>query len=315
MRRVLLLCLVLVSVSTVSAQDRKRIAVVDFDYATVREPVAAAFGTDVDVGKGIADMLIENFVRSGVYSVVEREALDAIMTEQAFSNSDRADSSSAVALGKLLGVDAIVIGSISEFGRDDTETNTGGGLLGNLTRGIGISRNESKAVVGVTARLVSTETAEVLTVANGEGEAARSGTSIVGTGEISAIYDISSDSFSETILGEAARQAVDSLSRELDSNAGRIPSRAVRIEGLVADVDGNVLTLNVGTNEGVQVGVPLLVERSTREIRDPVTGAVLRRVSEHVGEVVVTEVGDVYSVGTFSGETTPVVGDVVASVP
>src|SRR5258705_7848463 len=37
---------------------KKRVAVFDFDYATVRSGIAALFGSDIDVGKGISDLLV-----------------------------------------------------------------------------------------------------------------------------------------------------------------------------------------------------------------------------------------------------------------
>ena len=74
----------------------------DFDYATVHGGVASIFGQDVDIGKGISDLMVTNLVKDGSYSVIERKALDKIMTEQNFSNSDRANPTSAAKLGKLL---------------------------------------------------------------------------------------------------------------------------------------------------------------------------------------------------------------------
>src|ERR1700688_4327706 len=72
------------------AGAKKRVAVMNFDYGTVRTTVAQIFGTDQDVGKGISDMLVEKLVNGGQYSVIERSALDKILKEQNFSNSDRA---------------------------------------------------------------------------------------------------------------------------------------------------------------------------------------------------------------------------------
>jgi len=66
-----------------------------FDYATVHGGVSSIFGQDVDIGKGIADLMVTNLVKDGSYSVIERKALDKIMAEQNFSNSDRADPNSA----------------------------------------------------------------------------------------------------------------------------------------------------------------------------------------------------------------------------
>src|SRR5579863_7852622 len=106
---------------------RPRVAVMDFDYATVQTVSSAVFGTNVDIGKGIVDLLVTDLVKDGSFSVIERKALDKIMAEQNFSNSNRADPSSAAKIGKLLGVDAIIVGSITEFGGETKKTNLGGG--------------------------------------------------------------------------------------------------------------------------------------------------------------------------------------------
>jgi curli biogenesis system outer membrane secretion channel CsgG len=140
----------LLAAALAPAQQKKRVAIMNFDYATVSSYVAQIFGSNQDIGKGIADMLVDKLVNDGTYSVIERKALDKILAEQNFSNSDRADPTSAAKIGKVLGVDAIVIGSVTQFGRDDKKTGVGGGGLGRLTGGFGIggvSRSESKAVV------------------------------------------------------------------------------------------------------------------------------------------------------------------------
>ncbi len=119
-------------------QKKKRVAVMNFDYSTVHSGVSGIFGQNVDVGSGISDLLVDRLVRSGVYSVIERNALDKVLREQNFSNSDRADASTAAKIGKVLGVDAIIIGSITQFGRDDQTTSDGGGADGGVTRRFGI---------------------------------------------------------------------------------------------------------------------------------------------------------------------------------
>src|SRR4029077_19432465 len=82
---------------------KKRVAVFDFDYATVHGGVAAIFGQDVDIGKGVSDLLVKYLVKDGSYSVLERKSMDKILTEQNFSTSDRANPASAAKIGKLLG--------------------------------------------------------------------------------------------------------------------------------------------------------------------------------------------------------------------
>jgi curli biogenesis system outer membrane secretion channel CsgG len=124
--------------------------------------VAAIFGQDVDVGRGVSDLLVTALVKDGTYSVIERNALNKILAEQNFSNSDRANPTSAARIGKLLGVDAIIVGSITQFGNETKNTGVGGsgGALGGFGIG-GFSHKKSKAIVGLTARMIDVDTAEI----------------------------------------------------------------------------------------------------------------------------------------------------------
>src|ERR1700733_2233136 len=49
------------------AGRRKRVAIFDFDYATVQSSSSAVFGTNVDIGRGITDLLVKYLVRDGTY--------------------------------------------------------------------------------------------------------------------------------------------------------------------------------------------------------------------------------------------------------
>jgi len=305
------------SFSWAYAQTKPRVAVMDFDYATVKDVSASIFGTDLDVGKGITDLIVEKLVNGGTFSVIERKALDKIVSEQNLSNSDRFDSSSAAKIGRLLGVDAIITGSITQFGRDDKSTNIGGGAVGGITRRFGVGgvgKKESKAAVGITARIINTDTAEIVSVATGKGESKRSGATLLGAGGSSGtsaggIVDMRSSNFANTILGEAVGQAVAAVATQLQTDAGKLPARVVKIDGLVADATGNVLILNVGSKAGLKVGDKLSVVRSGREVRDPATGKVIRRIEQALGDVVITEVDEQSAVGNFTGTTPAKVGD------
>jgi curli biogenesis system outer membrane secretion channel CsgG len=289
----------------------------NFDYATVKSDSQAIFGTDVDIGKGITDLLVEKLVNGGAFSVIERKALDTLVTEQNISNSDRFDANSAAKLGHLLGVDVMIIGSITQFGRDDKSTNIGGSAVGGITGRFGVGgvgKRQAKAVVGITARIVNTSTGEILSVATGKGESKRSGTTLLGAGGNSSdagggVVDMKSSNFANTILGEAIGQAVDSVAAQLQENAGKVPASVVKVDGLVADVNGDTLVLNVGSKAGVKVGDKLSVVRTGREVRDPSTGKVIRRIEEALGEVVITEVDEQSSVGKYTGTAPAKVGD------
>ena len=319
MRRFAYLSVILFAIVSVASAQKKRVAVMNFDYATVHSSVLSIWGYDNDIGKGIADMLVDKLVEDGRFAVYERKALDKIMAEQNFSNSDRADPSTAAKLAKLAGVDAIIIGSITQFGRDDKKTGVGAGGFGGFGRKVGIGgfeKKESKAAVVLSARLISTETAEILAVAQGKGESTRSGTSLVGAGAGGgsgggAGFDMSSSNFGATILGEATKAAVTEMAKGLAEKSTVMPTRVVTIDGLVADASGGTVIVNVGKKAGVKVGDKLEIRRKIREIRDPSTGKVIKRVEDKMGEIVVTDVDDDSATGKYTGANPAKVGDTV----
>jgi curli biogenesis system outer membrane secretion channel CsgG len=299
---------------------KKRVAIMDFDYATVRSGVAALFGTDIDVGKGIADLLVTKLVKDGTYSVIERKALDKILAEQNFSNSDRANPASAAKLGKLLGVDAIIVGSITQFGGDTKNTNIGG--VGRSIGGFGIGgfgRKKSKAIVGLDARIVNVDTGEIMAVAEGKGESKRESTSLLGGGGSwhgfgGGNVDFGSSDFQETIIGEAVHAAVDNMTTELIAGNAKIEARKIEVEGLVAAVDSGQIVLNVGAKAGLKVGDRLSIERVTHEIKDPSSGKVIRRMSSQVGVIELTDVDDISSVAKVVSGSDFKVGDLAKTV-
>ncbi len=313
-----LLVLTLLS-STSFAQDKKRVAVLDFDYGTVRSAVQAYFGTDQDVGKGISILLEEKLVQDGKYRVIDRNTMDKILKEQNFSNSDRVDASSAAKIGQILGVNCIIVGSITQFGRDDKHIG-GGGVgygLGKIGLG-GLHKNDSKAVVDVTAKMVDVNTAEILAVVTGTGESKRSGFGVGGggggwTGGGGGQVDMGSSNFANTILGEAVNAAVANMGQQLDDKASILPTVKVSVSGLVADVTGNTLILNVGSKAGIKVGDQLTISRKVKDVKDPTTGAVIKTITSQLGTATVTEVDEGSATATFNGSGTPKVGDVAKS--
>jgi curli biogenesis system outer membrane secretion channel CsgG len=318
--RCVTLTLALALAATLAHAQKKRVAVMNFDYGTVQGGLQAIFGANQDIGKGIADLLVDKFVADGTYSVIERKALDTVLAEQNFSNSNRADPATAAKIAKVLGVDAIIIGTITQFGRDDTQTNVGGAAVGRVTGRFGlggVSKKESKAVVAITARMVDTSTAEILASVTGRSESTRSGAGLIGAGGTGAaaaggVLDMRSTNFANTILGEAVNGAVKSVAQQLEAKAGALPTRTVTIDGLVADVsaDGTII-VNVGSAAGVKVGDVLHIKRVSRKITDPATGKVLRQIEEAVGDLKVTEVDAQSAVGKFSGAAPAKVGDSV----
>src|SRR6202045_5290573 len=318
MSRFLRFALIFLVIAGPCLAQKKRVAVLNFEYGTVRSSTQAIFGTDQDVGKGISDMLVQKLVQDGKYSVIERNALDKVLGEQNFSNSDRADASTAAKIGRILGVDAIIIGSITQFGRDDQHTNIGAGGYGGYGSKLGIGgigTKKSKAVVGITARLVNTTTGEILAAVTGKGESQRSGTSLIGAGAGGgsgggAALDMGSSNFGQTILGEVVQAAVADTATQLDTAAGNLPTVKVSVSGLVADVSGNTLIINVGSKTGLKVGDTLDINRQVRTVKDPATGKVLKAITDKIGSGTVTQIDQDSATVTFTGTGPVKVGDV-----
>jgi len=325
MKRILFAVLLLVTVCPLMAEAqsaapqprKKRVAILDFDYATVRTNSAAVFGTDIDVGKGIVDLLVKGLVTDGTYSVIERAALDKILAEQNFSNSDRANPASAAKIGKLLGVDAIIVGGITQFGNETQNTNIGGagGGFGGFGLG-GFGRRNSKAIVTLDARIVDIDTGEILGVADGKGESKRESTSLTGGGGSwrgfgAGGVNFGASDFQQTIIGEAVKAAVDQLSTGLIANAPKLQARVITVEGLVAAVAGDQIVLNVGAKTGLKLGNQMNVARVTSEIKDPATGQVIRRLTTPVGIIEIVDVDDISAVAKAVSGTDFKVGDAV----
>jgi hypothetical protein len=90
---------------------------------------------------------------------------------------------------------------------------------------------------------------------------------------------------------------VKQMSAEVITDNAKFGARTVSVDGLVAAVDGGQIVLNVGAKAGLKVGDQLNVERVTREIKDPATGAVIRRMTSPVGVIRLTDVDDISAVG------------------
>jgi curli biogenesis system outer membrane secretion channel CsgG len=134
----------------------------DFDYGTI----GYHWWGDYDIGKGMADQVVDALVNDGTFRVIERKKLNTVLAEQDFSNSDRADPSAGklAKIGKVLGVKYIISGSITKFGGE--EKNYGGGAIGGHHLG-GLGLKKAKTEVSLTARLIDTSSGEVVVSATG----------------------------------------------------------------------------------------------------------------------------------------------------
>ena len=266
--------------------ERLRVAVLDFDFS----PTDAAALWAGSAG-GVNELLVNKLVQDGTYSVIERSRIEAILAEQDLGASGRVDASTAAEIGRILGVDAVIFGTVTEF---TVDRQTAGGSVGFF--GVTAGTDSEEASVRLNARLVSTSTAEILAVAEGTGAADQSDSRvfILGTGG-----GTSTDN-TERLLSLASEEALDQVVVDLvgaSESLAALPTAIPDVEAVVADVFGSEVVLNKGASEGLRAGMILTVETVVREVTDPETGDVIRRVTQPSGTIELTDVDDRSSLG------------------
>ena len=74
-----------------------------------------------------------------------------------------------------------------------------------------------------------------------------------------------------------------------------LPSVLPTVSAIVADITGNLITINKGSESGFKSGMNLSIERV--EVKDPQTGKVLRSITSPIGRVELIEVSNGYATG------------------
>jgi curli biogenesis system outer membrane secretion channel CsgG len=92
------------------AQDLPTVAVLDFTSFMMGDGGAA-----VNLGKAISAMLVTEFTNREGIQVVERAQLNDMLREQDLVLSGRVDESSAIEIGKMLGVQYVLVGQASSI--------------------------------------------------------------------------------------------------------------------------------------------------------------------------------------------------------
>lgn len=192
---------------TFCQDNRYRIAVLPFDDGSIQR----WWGNDWDVGTGVADELVTALLNTGRFRLIERERINHILREQNFGASGRVDPRSAARVGKILGVDYLVMGKITEFTTDSK------GFAGvDSSKGVGLGVKANIARVAIDARLVDATSAEIIAAVTGRGEKKQTSLAIVNK---SVGVAFGSNEFKKTSLGQALRDAVNSVAEQLAERA------------------------------------------------------------------------------------------------
>lgn len=264
--------------------EKYKIAVLPFDDGSIKGN-ERWWREDWDLGAGVSDEFVTALMDTQKFRLIEREQIDKVLQEQDFGAAGRVDSRSAAKIGKILGVQFLVMGRVTEFTNKSQS-----GAVGLGKKGVGLGVKTSTARVTIDARLVNTTTAEIIASVTGKGEKKQTNMGLVVNWNAIAM---GSDEFKKTNIGLALRKAVVSASQQLAEKAygeGAPGGTSGAMIGTVAYASGTKVIINIGSGEGVKPGMVFIVNHIIEEVKDPDTGEVIDEVSEPVAEITVSEV-------------------------
>jgi hypothetical protein len=191
----------------------------------------------------MSDMLITALVQAGRFDVVERERLDAILTEQELQQSGNVDPATAAMVGRLLGAELVVSGVVTRAAEQLIDR---------------FSYDQIHVEVAVDVRAVHTTSGRVVISETAEGSA---DDRIVTTasGEI-----IRGPTNYDPLYLRATAAAIDA--------AGQLVSTAAPLVGFVISVRDRDVVIDLGEARGVRQGDAFVVFRRGEPLEHPVTG-------------------------------------------
>lgn len=191
------------------------------------------------LGKQVTDLLSKALTESGAFLVFERPDIGKVEAESRLTDNRL----------NLIGVDALVIGSLTEFGRKTV------GATGFVS-----SSKRQVAFAKIDVRVVDTQTGQIIFAASGSGEASTETASTFGFGS-QAGYD-------GTLNDAAIRQAVSEAVSRLSADFSTRPWQTFILKS-----EGDRLFLSGGKAQGLQPGMLLTVQTAGEKIKSPQTGA------------------------------------------
>lgn len=248
-----------------------------------------------NVGEQISALLTDYMVNNQVnFQLVERDHLHKILSEHNLISRGVVDPSRAVDIGRLLGADALIFGTVTDFNL----TTTG------RVRVRGVAVGGTRGRVSITARMVNAESGVILGSVNGSGSA---------TG---ASFDVNvkqvnfrGSEFRESSIGRATYSAVDDLGANLvtlvSENAEKVRRPAMRElrEGQIVELLDNGVIVNVGANHGVrekqrlQIARLIHVEGIDQQVRIPIGTIEIVSVQSNAAVAIFVQGGDDANIG------------------
>jgi len=243
-----------------------------------------------DVGGGLSAMLTTALTESERFIVLERGSLSTVMSEQQLAANGLTNAESGAQTGNLFGAQLLIMGSVTEFGQN----NSGGGVsfgFSGSDLGGAISPQWSKGYVAIDIRMVDATTGQVIksyTVREKIKSSALSG-NINFKG-----FSLGGNKFNSTPLGEATRRAINKIAQRFATEAA-----VVKWTGRVVDAELGEVYLNAGRSSNIHIGDSFKVYRITKTLTDPTTGELLGQRKRQIGTIEIIEVQEKLAIGTF----------------
>ena len=145
------------------------IAVADFEDKTVGRGQYRA-----EYGRGLQDMLVTALFNTNRFIVLEREKLQAVMTEQDMGTTGRFRQDTAAPIGELEGAQLLVVAAVTGFEPNVTgssgRVSGRGGLIGDSRLGALVGGYQQSRLA-IDLRIVDTATGRILAATSVEGKA------------------------------------------------------------------------------------------------------------------------------------------------
>ncbi len=222
------------------------------------------------------NMLVTQLVKSGKFSVMERDRLNEVLKEQNLGVSGNVTPESAARIGKLLGVDYLITGTITKFSMENKNVSF---IVGSAKKTI--------AETTLHVRAFNTTTGEIVFTDEASSDKTFSKVYVMGAGGGVDFDRGLAEDILEGAIDDIAEKIIKS-DRFSQSGSGAIQSAS----HMIAKVSNNQIYINAGTSKGVKVGDTFTVKRNVEEIIDPETGQSLGSVKEDVGKIRVINVMD-----------------------
>jgi curli biogenesis system outer membrane secretion channel CsgG len=124
------------------------------------------------VGRDLAGMLTNELAATNAFQMIERAKLDGILDEQDLGASGRVEASTAAKIGKMVGAQYLVTGTVTAF----EESGGAGGGIG--FKGIRVGGKKKETYLAVDIRVVDTTTGVVSFTRTVEARATSKGVSV-----------------------------------------------------------------------------------------------------------------------------------------